>query len=145
MDLHRVFVSGHSSGAWLSNQMGCVYGSRMIRAISPHSGGLATGGEAPPCKEFPTPGLWTHNHDDPNNPFSGTVTAINRALKVNKCTDTSFNTAKTAPYPAPGTNGICKQFTSCPKEFPIVLCDPGGGGHEGNMFWAAAWQFFKAF
>jgi len=154
-DQHRVFVVGHSSGAWLSNNLGCEFGSKYIRAISPHEGGFSqepnypvygpppTG--APTCSDLPTPGLWQHNHDDPNNPISANYRAITRALKVNKCTDADPMTAKKVPYPAPGTNGVCNQFTSCPKEFPIVFCDPQTGGHAGNMMWAAAWQFFKSF
>ena len=154
-DQHRVFVSGHSSGAWLTNNLGCEFGSKYIRAISPHEGGFSqepnypvygpppTG--TPTCSDLPTPGLWQHNHDDANNPISANIKAITRALRVNKCTDTDFAAAKTAPYAAPGTNGVCKQFTSCPKEFPIVFCDPQTGGHTGNMMWAAAWQFYKAF
>ncbi|HET6281812.1 MAG TPA: hypothetical protein VFH73_12620, partial [Polyangia bacterium] len=154
-DAHRVFIVGHSSGAWLSNNVGCYFGSKYIRAISPHEGGFSqqpnypvygpppTG--MPTCNDLPTPGLWQHNHDDPNNPISANIRAITRALKVNRCTDTDFATAKTTLYAAPGTNGVCKQYTSCPKEFPIVFCDPATGGHTGNMMFGAAWQFFKAF
>jgi poly(3-hydroxybutyrate) depolymerase len=152
-DEHRVFINGHSSGAWLSNMMGCVYGSApqpgptppggplVIRATAPHSGGLAP---TVPCNNFPTPGMWTHNHDDPLNSFMGTVAAINRALKVNGCTG-SYGNSPTAPYAAPGTNATCHIYTSCPKEFPVILCDPAAGGHEGNKFYAGNWQFFMSF
>ncbi len=155
-DEHRVFINGHSSGAWVSNQMGCVYGSApqpgpmppggplIIRATAPHSGGLAQGGSAPPCNDFPTPGMWTHNHDDPLNGFMGTVNAINRALRVNGCAGT-YGASPTAPYAAPGTNNTCHIYTSCPKEFPVILCDPATGGHEGNKFYEANWQFFIGF
>jgi poly(3-hydroxybutyrate) depolymerase len=152
-DEHRVFVNGHSSGSWLSNEVGCVYSSApqpgptppggplIIRAAAPHSGGLAPG---TPCHNFPLPGMWTHNHDDPLNPYSGTVNAINRALKVNGCTGT-YGNSPTAPYPAPGTNNTCNIYTTCPKDFPVILCDPATGGHEGNKFFAGNWQFFMSF
>ena len=155
-DEHRVFVNGHSSGAWVSNEMGCVYGSAarpgptppggplIIRATAPHSGGLSQGGSAPPCSNFPTPGMWTHNHDDTTNVFMGTVYAINRALKVNGCMG-SYGNSPVAPYPAPGTNDTCHIYTSCPKEFPVILCDPATGQHEGNKFVDGNWQFFKSF
>ena len=151
-DEHRVFMNGHSSGSWLSEMMGCVYGSApqpgptppggplIIRATTPHSGGLAP---TVPCNNFPTPGMWTHNHDDPMNPFTGTVAAINRALKVNGCKG-SYGNSPTAPYAAPGTNGTCNIYTSCPKEFPVILCDPATGGHEGNKFYAGNWQFITS-
>jgi poly(3-hydroxybutyrate) depolymerase len=152
-DEHRVFMNGHSSGSWLSEMMGCVYGSApqpgptppggplIIRATTPHSGGLAP---TVPCNNFPTPGMWTHNHDDPLNSFMGTVAAINRALKVNGCKG-SYGNSPTAPYAAPGTNGTCNIYTTCPKEFPVILCDPATGGHEGNKFYAGNWQFLMTF
>ena len=130
-DQHRVFITGHSSGGWLSNQMGCVYGSKLIRAVAPSSGGLATGaGKAPPCTELPTPGIWSHNEDDTGNRIAGSITAINRALKVNKCGPGDFNTAPRAPYL---NYPMCQKFAGCPAEFPIVICHPATGGHLGNL------------
>jgi poly(3-hydroxybutyrate) depolymerase len=155
-DEHRVFINGHSSGSWLTEEVGCVYGSApqpgpnppggplLIRAIAPHSGGLPAGPPGTPCNNFPTPGMWTHNHDDPLNSFQGTVRAIDRALKVNGCMG-SYGNSPTAAYPATGTNDTCHIYTSCPKEFPVILCDPATGGHEGNKFYQANWQFFLTF
>jgi poly(3-hydroxybutyrate) depolymerase len=152
-DEHRVFINGHSSGSWLTNEVGCIYASApqpgpappggplVIRAAAPHSGGLPM---TTPCSTRPMPGMWTHNHDDPMNNFNGSVFAINRALKVNGCMGT-YGNSPTAPYPAPGTNDTCHIYTTCPKEFPVILCDPATGGHEGNKFFAANWQFFMSF
>ncbi|HVR61039.1 MAG TPA: hypothetical protein VMU50_04025 [Polyangia bacterium] len=152
-DEHRVFINGHSSGSWLTNEVGCIYASApqpgpappggplVIRAIAPHSGGLPA---TTPCSTRPMPGMWTHNHDDPMNNFMGSVNAINRALKVNGCMGT-YGNSPIAPYAAPGTNNTCHIYTSCPKEFPIILCDPATGGHEGNKFYEANWQFFMSF
>jgi len=39
----------------------------------------------------------------------------------------------------------CHIYTTCPKEFPVILCDPATGGHEGNKFYAGNWQFFTSF
>ena len=152
-DEHRVFINGHCSGSWLTNDVGCIYASApqpgpappggplVIRAIAPHSGGLPA---TTPCSTRPMPGMWTHNHDDPMNNFMGSVNAINRALKVNGCMGT-YGNSPIAPYAAPGTNNTCHIYTSCPKEFPIILCDPATGGHEGNKFYEANWQFFMSF
>ena len=152
-DEHRVFINGHSSGSWLTNEVGCIYASAaqpgpappggplVIRAIAPHSGGLPA---TTPCSTRPMPGMWTHNHDDPMNNFMGSVNGINRALKVNGCMGT-YGNSPIAPYAAPGTNDTCHIYTSCPKEFPVILCDPATGGHEGNKFYAANWQFFMSF
>ncbi len=147
-DQHRVFVSGFSSGAWLSNMMGCVYGSKLIRAIAPSAGGLSTApGIAPPCTNLPTPGLWNHNENDGTNSPSGTRAAINRALKVNKCQG-DFSTSPRAPYQVAASAAAsmaCERFTTCPKEFPVVLCHPTTGAHTMPSFFpAAAWQFFSA-
>ena len=147
-DRHRVFVSGHSSGSWLSNMFGCVYGSRLIRGVAPSSGGLATGKTAaPPCTALPTPGIWTHNDDDTTNSPAGTRVAITRALKVNRCEGT-FDTSPREPYPVPASapaSMVCERFSTCAKEFPIVLCHPKTGGHSvPSYFPTAAWQFFMS-
>lgn len=142
-DRHRVFFAGHSSGSWVSNQFGCVYGMKLLRAVAPSSGGLAEGaGVAPPCTDLPTPGIWHHNEDDTGNPPIGSEVAINRALKVNKCTGT-FATSPRGPWM---DEPVCEQFTSCPKEFPIVYCHPKTGGHVGNLGPqpAKTWKFIQA-
>ncbi|HXI58885.1 MAG TPA: hypothetical protein VNO55_22615 [Polyangia bacterium] len=153
IDEHRVFINGHSSGSWLTEEVGCIYASApqagpappggplVIRAVAPHSGGLPAN---TPCSNRPMPGMWTHNHDDPLNTFMGSVNAVNRALKVNGCMG-SYGNSPTAPFAAPGTNNTCHIYTSCPKEFPVIFCDPATGGHEGNKFYEANWQFFMSF
>ncbi|MEA2698378.1 MAG: polyhydroxybutyrate depolymerase [Myxococcales bacterium] len=144
-DQHRVFMTGHSSGGWLSNQMGCVYGMKLLRAVAPSSGGLATGAtSAPPCTDLPTPGIWSHNEMDVGNLPIGTQRAITRALKTNKCQG-DFMTSPRATYDDP-TNGNCQRFTSCPAEFPIVYCHPTTGGHLDNLPQqpARSWRFFKS-
>jgi polyhydroxybutyrate depolymerase len=139
-DQNRVFITGHSSGGWLSNQMGCTYGAKLIRAIAPSSGGLAIGdGMAPRCTELPTPGIWSNNEND--NPGAN-ERAMGRALKVNGCKGT-FADSPRAPWMG---EQFCEQFTTCPKEFPIVYCHPPTGGHLGNLGVqpARSWKFFKS-
>ncbi|HEY0711200.1 MAG TPA: hypothetical protein VGF45_00880, partial [Polyangia bacterium] len=139
-DQNRVYMTGHSSGGWLSNQMGCTYGSKLIRAIAPSSGGLATGvGVEPRCTDLPTPGIWSHNEND--NP-RGTEIAITRALRVNRCQG-GFADSPRAPWMG---EQFCQQFTTCPAQFPIVYCHPPTGGHLGNLGPqpARAWKFFKS-
>jgi poly(3-hydroxybutyrate) depolymerase len=146
-DQHRVFFTGHSSGSFVSNMMGCIYGSTKVRAVAPSSGGLADNSMgmnmAPPCKPLPTPGIWSHNEDDNGNLIVWTQKAITRALTANKCQGT-FATAPRMPYPGHPT---CEKFMSCPAEFPIVFCHPRTGGHEGNkdVQPARSWEFFKSF
>src|SRR5258705_13348190 len=74
IDEHRVFMSGYDSGAWLANQLGHVYGSRLFRAIAPSAGGLAADMSLQPCLTtglpgsdtkiggcLPVPGIWWHD------------------------------------------------------------------------------------
>ncbi len=148
VDEHRVFISGHSSGGWLTEQMGNSYGSKIIRAIAPSSGGLAQGNEQQATDGMPVPGIWWHEPNDGTNPFSGTQDAITHALSVNKCTNTDFATSPQAPQAYPNVT-ICQKFTSCPKEFPIILCREPGSGHvdafqDANQR-AAAWSFLDSF
>ena len=148
-DQHRVYFTGHSSGSFVSNMMGCVYGSTRVRAVAPSSGGLATEEmvlkPVPSCSDLPTPGIWSHNEDDgvglPGNLIKWTKYAINRALKANRCQG-DYDTSPRVPYPG---EPDCQQFSTCPREFPIVLCHPRTGGHEGNLTQqpARAWKFFK--
>ena len=146
-DQHRVYFVGHSSGSFVSNMMGCKYGGTKVRAIAPSSGGLATdamgANMAAPCSDAaPTAGIWSHNEDDTGNRISWTIGAINRALKVNKCQGT-YETSPRVPYPG---HADCQRFSTCPAEFPVVICHPRTGGHEGNRTVqpARAWEFFKA-
>jgi hypothetical protein len=148
VDQHRVFISGHSSGGWLTEQMGNSYGSKIIRAIAPSSGGLAQGTEQQATDGLPVSGIWWHETDDGTNPFSGTQDAISHALVVNKCTDTSFTTSPLMPQPYPNVT-ICQKYTSCPPQFPIILCREPGSGHvdafsDSNQR-AAAWSFLDSF
>jgi poly(3-hydroxybutyrate) depolymerase len=148
VDQHRIFISGHSSGGWLTEQFGNSYGSKIIRAIAPSSGGLAQGVEQQATDGLPVPGIWWHQTNDGTNPFSGTQDAITHALSVNKCTNTDFATSPQVAQPYPNVT-ICQKFTSCPKEFPIILCREAGSNHA-NAFddpnqRAAAWSFLDAF
>jgi poly(3-hydroxybutyrate) depolymerase len=148
VDEHRVFISGHSSGGWLTEQMGNSYGSKIIRAIAPSSGGLAQGVEQQASDNLPVPGIWWHQTNDGTNAFSGTQDAITHALTANKCTNTNFGTSPQVAQPYPNVT-ICQKFTSCPKEFPIILCREAGSNHA-NAFdnpdqRAAAWSFLDSF
>jgi hypothetical protein len=149
IDEHRVFVSGHSSGAWLAEQLGNSYGSKVVRAIAPSSGGLAQGMEQQATNGMPVSGIWWHQTNDGTNPFSGTQDAITHALVVNKCTKPTFtDTSQLMPAAFPNVT-ICQKYSSCPPEFPIILCREAGSNHA-NAFddpnqLAAAWSFLDAF
>lgn len=146
-DEHRVFMAAHSSGGWLSNQFGNAYGMQILRAVAPSSGGLAQGAQQQPGNGKEVTGMWWHQTNDGTNPFTGTQKAIENALMRNHCTDTNFATSPQEPIDFDNVN-ICKKFTSCPADFPIILCREPGSDHadafnDGNQR-AAAWKFFTS-
>jgi hypothetical protein len=145
-DRNKVFVQGHSSGGWYSNMMGCVYGSTLIRAMSSNGGGLANkAGEAPPCKETPTAGMWIHPTGDDEEP-DATQRALDRALKLNKCEGGgaagAWQTAPSEPYTLGGARN-CRKYR-CPAAFPVVFCTPPGPHAPVSWHPAAAWALFDA-
>jgi polyhydroxybutyrate depolymerase len=145
-DRNKVFVQGHSSGGWYSNMIGCVYGSTLIRAMSSNAGGLANkAGEAPPCKETPTAGMWIHPTGDDEEP-DATKRALDRALKLNRCEGGgaagAWQTAPTEPYTLGGARN-CRKY-KCPAAFPVVFCEPPGDHAPVSWHPAAAWALFDA-
>jgi poly(3-hydroxybutyrate) depolymerase len=148
VDNDHVYASGYSTGGWLANMWGCYFaGSGLAPAGDPstqrvfapeyHIRGQAatTGGEPPnqpPCNG-PVAALWIHDLNDGGNPISGNLSALERVLKTNNCTQPAAN-SPTAPWhpeiPALGT--VCKQYTSCPKEFPVIFCTTAGFGHASQ-------------
>jgi hypothetical protein len=162
IDEHRVFLAGYDSGARLANQLGHVYGSRLFRAISPSAGGLAVGASTlQPCLAtglpgsattvggcLPVPGMWWHDADDTVDAFAGTQQAIEAALLVNRCANATFMAGPGLPF-ATLPHAMCVSYSTCPTQFPVVLCTAHGQDHNNlldepaNL--AAAWAFFKAF
>jgi hypothetical protein len=138
-DQNRVMASGNSSGAWFSNEVGCKYAGAAkysIRAIMPNTGGLPTDARhVPTCTQNPMAGMWVHETGDPENPFTGNITAINRAMRVNNCTiGTSYQTAMFDPFPIGGGQGdnVCRKMRGCPELYPLVVCPLPGSGHGSH-------------
>lgn len=161
VDEHRVFMTGYDSGAWLTNQLGRVYGSRLFRAIAPSAGGLAAGAALQPCLTaglegaattvggcLPTPGIWWHDSADPVDPFTGTKQAVEAALIANRCTNATFAAGPKAPF-ATLPHATCVSYATCPAAFPVVLCTATLQDHKNlldeaaNL--AATWMFFRSF
>ncbi|HEX3695673.1 MAG TPA: hypothetical protein VH374_09810 [Polyangia bacterium] len=138
-DQNRVFAAGNSSGAWFSNEVGCKYAGdakRPIRGIMPNTGGLPSQPMyEPTCTNNPLSGMWMGDLSDPENPFSNNIFAIQRAMKVNGCTTTTYDaTTMTDPFPIGGGNADdqCKQVKGCPDLYPIMVCTVNNGTHESH-------------
>jgi poly(3-hydroxybutyrate) depolymerase len=161
VDEHRVFMAGHDSGAWLANQLGHVYGSRMFRAIAPSAGGLATGAALQPCLTaglpgsqttvggcLPTPGIWWHDSADTVDAFAGTKQAVETALVANHCVNATFAAGPKTPF-ATLQHATCVSYSTCPAAFPVVLCTASQQDHKNllddpaNL--AATWMFLRGF
>jgi poly(3-hydroxybutyrate) depolymerase len=91
-----------------------------------------SGGEPdnnPPCNG-PIAAIWIHDLMD-GNAYSGNHDiALPRVLKMNSCGSTDPDKAPQAPWHEDimGT-GVCKQYTGCPKAYPVVFCTTVGQGH----------------
>ena len=138
-DDNRVFASGNSSGSWMANEMVTKYAGNAngyaLRGIAVNTGGLpTTAAFTPVATNSPMAGMWVHELQDPVNPFTGTKVAINRAMTVNGCTGTNYDTAQFDNYPIGGGNAdtTCKLIKGCPAIYPLVVCALPGSQHASH-------------
>jgi poly(3-hydroxybutyrate) depolymerase len=95
-----------------------------VRGQMAVTGGLP---EIPACSGKPVSALWIHDEGDTANQISGNLAALDRVLAVNGCTG-----SPTATWGAGALNGICKQYTACPADHPVVFCKTTGRGHDSQ-------------
>jgi poly(3-hydroxybutyrate) depolymerase len=133
IDENRVFASGYSSGAWLANELGCKYAGdthgHAIRGVAVTQGGLPAEPQyVPTCTTQPMVGIWVSQFNDGGQPFDPGKRAVDRALKVNGCTATSYDTASLVDFPIGGGNpdSLCKRIVGCPDDHPLVYCSLSG-------------------
>ena len=83
-------------------------------------------------------GMWVHEIMDTTNGFAGNKFAIARAMKVNKCTNDSYDAAVTAGmlenFPIGGgkPDDTCKKIKGCPDLYPLVVCALPGKAHASH-------------
>ena len=135
VDQNRVFTSGHSSGSWLSNVLGCQR-SNVLRAQGNVSGALP-GLDQSKCLTQSIAGILIHDLNDPENNISGGIKARDRLLKLNGC-----GTETKAVEPSP-----CVEYQGCKAGYPVVWCQTAGQGHsrQDNLTVPAIYNFFAAF
>ena len=135
VDKGRLFaVAGTSSGAWLSNYLGCARGN-VLRGVAADSGGLqhdhgtCTGGAA----VMEMPGDSTVTNEGGFDIGSGQ--ARDMFITLNGC----MMTPTTMAF---GNANNCQVYGGCGS--PIVWCNVGGAHQSGNNVIAeAAWQFWN--
>lgn len=136
-DTGKVFVSGYSSGAWLSDLLACTAGDR-IRAIGTAAGGFHA--DHPPCKGNPA-AMFHAGTNDGANPITklnmqgvneGSSAARDRLLMANGCT---METKTWDPaYPE------CKEYIGCTS--PVVWCQQDVGHSNGEEVARTGWWKF---
>jgi polyhydroxybutyrate depolymerase len=132
VDESRVFSTGFSYGAIMSNRVGCEMGDQ-FRAIAPMSGGSAGGGFGRTC--VGQVAAWiSHGTSDAVLPFSGGEGARDYWSMANHC---SMETMA-------GTNR-CVNFTGCDEGYPVVWCELSGGHVQPSFGSSAIFEFFSQF
>lgn len=143
-DKGKVFVSGYSSGGWLSNLLACTHGDR-IRAIGTVAGGLTV--TLPATCKGKVAGISYAGTMDTANPImkidqatgkdTGSGAARDRLLKVNGCTTETAAWDAMWPY--------CKLYTKCSAGYPVVWCEENAGHSKGGTLSEQGfWKFWMS-
>jgi predicted esterase len=107
VDRGRIFATGHSSGGFFSNTLGCQRGD-VLRAIAP----VAGGGGFRNCKGQVA--VWlAHGTKDTEVPIASGRAARDHFVSANGCGATGSPTT-----PAP-----CVAYPSCKAGFPVHWCE----------------------
>ena len=134
LDVSRIYSTGHSFGAFMSQSLACFRGE-YVRAI----GAVAGGGPYGACSHQVAAWI-AHGMSDATVPYSEGEGSRDFWQTQNECGDTS--TALDDPTE-------CVEFDGCTDGFPLVWCahdEPDLSGH-GWPLWAgpAIWEFFARF
>jgi hypothetical protein len=125
------------------------------------------------CVKHKIAAFLIHDDMDPSNGFAGSVDSAKRLFALNGCTGTMPGGGTAGGPPSPGStaalpaglasytisdsagktlvpNGAsfaCYQYTTCPKDAPIIFCVSTGSGHQDQHTSAdpAFWEFFSRF
>ena len=134
VDQSRIFTSGHSSGSWFSNVLGCQR-SNILRAQAGIAGGFP--GNPDDCLPNNIAAIFIHDLNDMDNDIAGSREARDRLIELNGCT------TETLPVtPAP-----CVEYQGCMPGYPVVWCETMGQGHsrQDDLSVPAIYGFFSKF
>jgi poly(3-hydroxybutyrate) depolymerase len=133
VDETRVFATGHSSGGYFTNVLGCQRGD-VLRGIAPVAGGgPIIDGEQPTCTG-PVSAWIAHGEDDPTVPFLNGEGSLEYWLGSDGCDAESAESVEPDP---------CVAY-SCSAGFSVHWC-AHAGGHDWPGFAAAGiWSFFES-
>lgn len=143
IDVNRVFVTGHSRGAYFANHLGCFRGGS-LRALAAHAGGGPSSEDSLNfsdtgqlnCPERPIAALITHGNDDDVVKLTEGQASRDHWARVNACRTGGLEIFDPAP---------CINLLNCASGRPVVYCEVGGIKHD---LWSeaprATWKFFDA-
>jgi hypothetical protein len=148
-DRNRVFAGGVSSGAWLGNELGCKYAGdpqRPVRAVLANQGGLPTQPQyAPTCTNKGMAGFWVYMDESVDQPFTGDMVPIARAIVVDRCdADAAYSAASSVDFPIGGGNAasVCKRLAGCSPLYPLVECKYSGPRATGDSIASPGFSTF---
>ncbi len=125
IDLDRVYVVGHSLGAWFTNTLSCARGN-VIRAIGSVGGGTTINN----CTG-PVAAMVMHNPEDRLAPFSSGETARNQLIKQNQCSSKTVSTS-------PGSLN-CVAYQDCNEIAPLVWCPHNDSTSYNGTYYPHTW------
>lgn len=129
VDPSRIFATGHSFGAYMTDTLGCRRG-QVLRAVASVSGGTLGGA----CQR-PLPAWLAHGDNDPTVPQSEGIAARDHWISTNGCSSSSQAT----------TPAGCVSYSGCPSDAPVVWCSFAGGHYPLPSYTRSAiWAFFRA-
>jgi polyhydroxybutyrate depolymerase len=108
IDMDRIYVVGHSLGAWMANSVACVRGD-VVRASATVGGDSVMTDCAGPAAA-----MLIHNPDDNLAPFSGAERTRELRVESNSCT---WDTIPTEP-----SDLNCVKHTDCSTGNPVAFC-----------------------
>lgn len=107
IDLDRIFIVGHSLGAWFGNSISCIRGD-VIRASATLGGSTVTQDCAGPVAS-----MIMHNPDDRLATFAGAELVRKMRIESNGC---SWDTIPADPYLS------CVEHLSCGSQNVVIFC-----------------------
>jgi polyhydroxybutyrate depolymerase len=133
VDDERIFATGHSSGGFFSNTLGCQRGG-VLRAIAPVAGaGPFTFGDETCVGEV---AVWlAHGDNDPSVPFTRGVQSRDSWLASNGCDATAS---------VPASPDECLDYDGCDAGLPVRWCVHHDAHAWPDFAAQGLWDFFKA-
>jgi hypothetical protein len=134
-DLNKIYVAGYSTGASLANMWGCYFAGtpNPPRKFAPRyhiRAQVALWGQEPteqPTCGGPVAALWMHGTVSAVSPVTEGAPSLARVGRTNGCVTTYDDESAQAPWHDDSQTiamGVCRKFTGCPTDYPVVYCSP---------------------